>query len=152
MWLLLELKKQLFLSYAQTRFKFGTVIYAEPSRFISEIPLDFIEVPETRPPRNFAGIKLNETNHLSSRSPIPPGKKLVSLEKVAKLVDSEKFKSGNKSSLSIKEGQNVEHLRFGQGKVIKVEGVGPNKKAVISFGKHGRKQILLKFAKLKIVG
>jgi DNA helicase-2/ATP-dependent DNA helicase PcrA len=145
-------EKAAFLSYAQTRFKFGTVIYAEPSRFISEIPLDFIEVPETRPPKNFAGIKLNETNHLSSRSPIPPGKKLVSLEKVAKLVDSEKFKSGNKSSLSIKEGQNVEHLRFGQGKVIKVEGVGPNKKAVISFGKHGRKQILLKFAKLKIVG
>tara|TARA_B100001175_G_scaffold310176_1_gene312868 strand:- start:282 stop:1361 length:1080 start_codon:yes stop_codon:yes gene_type:complete len=145
-------ERAVFLSYAQTRFKFGTVIYAEPSRFITEIPLDFIEMPEARLPRNFAGIKLNETNHLSSRSPIPPGKKLVSLEKAAKLVDSEKYKSENKSSLIVKEGQNVVHLRFGQGKVIKVEGIGPNKKAVISFGKHGQKQILLKFAKLKIVG
>jgi DNA helicase-2/ATP-dependent DNA helicase PcrA len=145
-------EKAVFLSYAQTRFKFGTVNYADPSRFISEIPLDFIEMPENRTTRNFQGIKSNKNNHISSRSPIPPGKKLVSLEKVAKIIDSEKINSGNKSSLTVKEGQNVEHLRFGRGKVIRVEGMGPNKKALISFTKHGQKQILLKFAKLKIVG
>lgn len=145
-------EKAAFLSYAQTRFKYGTVTYAEPSRFISEIPLDFIEMPETRPPRNFAGIQLNETSHLSGRSPIPPGKKLIRLEKLAKLGASKITKVEDQSNSTVKEGQNVEHLRFGRGKVIKVEGLGPNKKAVISFSKHGQKQILLKFAKLKIVG
>ncbi len=144
-------EKAAFLSYAQTRFKFGNVIYAEPSRFISEIPLDFIEMPEVRPTRNFIGTQSNETNHFSSRSPIPPGKKLVSIERAANLEDKTTSNGAERVNPSIKEGQTVEHLRFGRGKVIKVEGIGANKKAVISFAKHGQKQILLKFAKLKIV-
>ncbi len=145
-------EKVAFLSYAQTRFKFGNITYAEPSRFISEIPLDFIEMPEVRPPRNYAGTQLNETNHFAGRSPIPPGKKLVSLERASKLNESEATAGIERSNSNLKEGQTVEHLRFGRGEVMKVEGIGPNKKAVISFGKHGQKQILLKFAKLKIVG
>lgn len=145
-------EKAAYLSYAQTRFKFGTITYAEPSRFISEIPLEFIEMPETKPTRNFAGIQLKETTRLSNQSPIPPGKKLISLKRVSKLADSKTPIAERTSNQTVKEGQNVEHLRFGSGKVIKVEGMGPNKKAVISFNKHGEKQILLKFAKLKIVG
>ena len=145
-------EKAAFLSYAQTRFKFGNITYAEPSRFISEIPLDFIEMPEVRPPRNYAGTELNEINHFARRSPIPPGKKLVSLERAAKLEKPKDTNETERANPTVKEGQTVEHLRFGRGKVIKVEGIGPNKKAVISFGKHGQKQILLKFAKLKIVG
>jgi DNA helicase-2/ATP-dependent DNA helicase PcrA len=145
-------EKAAFLSYAQTRFKFGNITYAEPSRFISEIPLDFIEMPEVRPTRSFAGIQLNETNRFSSRSPIPPGKKLVSLERASKLSDLGTSTHVRKNSSNVKEGQTVEHLRFGSGQVIKVEGIGPNKKAVILFKNHGQKQILLKFAKLKIVG
>ncbi len=145
-------EKAAFLSYAQTRFKFGNITYAEPSRFISEIPLDFIEMPEVRPPRNYAGTQLNEINHFARRSPIPPGKKLVSLERAAKFEKPNAKSEAERLNSSVKEGQTVEHLRFGRGKVIKVEGIGPNKKAVISFGKHGQKQILLKFAKLKIVG
>jgi len=145
-------EKAAFLSYAQTRFKFGNITYAEPSRFISEIPLDFIEMPEVRPPENYAGTQLNETNHFARRSPIPPGKKLVSLERAAQFEKPKTTNEAERSNSNVKEGQTVEHLRFGRGKVIKVEGIGPNKKAVISFGKHGQKQILLKFAKLKIVG
>ena len=145
-------EKAAFLSYAQTRFKFGNITYAEPSRFISEIPLDFIEMPEVRPSRNYAGTELNEINHFARRSPIPPGKKLVSLERAAKLEKPKDTNETERANPTVKEGQTVEHLRFGRGKVLKVEGIGPNKKAVISFGKHGQKQILLKFAKLKIVG
>jgi DNA helicase-2/ATP-dependent DNA helicase PcrA len=44
----------------------------------------------------------------------------------------------------------VEHQRFGVGKVIKIEGVSPNKKATVFFQHAGQKQLLLKFAKLKI--
>ena len=126
-------EKSAYLSYAQTRFKFGTITYAEPSRFITEIPLDYLEMPQTRPP-------------------IPPGQRLVSLQKVARSVDSTSLPGINKEGKDIKEGQKVEHLRFGPGKVTKIEGIGPSKKAVILFENHGEKQILLKFAKLKIVG
>ena len=146
-------EKSAYLSYAQTRFKFGTITYAEPSRFITEIPLDYLEMPQARPPRNFAGTRLSQEQvNKKSRSPIPPGQRLVSLQKVARSVDSPSIPGINKEGKDIKEGQKVEHLRFGPGKVTKIEGIGPSKKAVISFENHGEKQILLKFAKLKIVG
>ena len=146
-------QKSAYLSYAQTRFKFGTITYAEPSRFITEIPLDYLEMPQARPPRNFAGTRLNQEQvNKKSRSPIPPGQRLVSLQKVARSVESPSIPGINKEGKDIKEGQKVEHLRFGPGKVTKIEGIGPSKKAVILFENHGEKQILLKFAKLKIVG
>jgi hypothetical protein len=50
------------------------------------------------------------------------------------------------------QGMMVEHQRFGIGKVIKIEGVSPNKKASVFFQNAGQKQLLLKFAKLKIKG
>lgn len=146
-------EKSAYLSYAQTRFKFGTITYAEPSRFITEIPLDYLEMPQARPPRSFAGTRLNQEQvNKKSRSPIPPGQRLVSLQKVARSIDSPSHPGINKEGKDIKEGQKVEHLRFGPGKVTKIEGIGPSKKAVILFENHGEKQILLKFAKLKIVG
>ena len=147
-------EKASFLSYAQTRFKFGNITYAEPSRFISEIPTDLIEIPEARPPRNFAGTRLKQAkvNTVSNKTSISTGQKLVSLEQASKSVKKTNLAGINQVTEEIKQGQIVEHLRFGRGKVVKIEGIGPSKKAVISFAKHGEKQILLKFAKLKIVG
>ncbi|MCK5729567.1 MAG: hypothetical protein KAH68_00745, partial [Draconibacterium sp.] len=51
---------------------------------------------------------------------------------------------------SIQSGMVIEHQRFGEGKVLRVEGEAPNIKATIFFQKHGHKQLLLKYAKLKI--
>lgn len=51
----------------------------------------------------------------------------------------------------IQVGMNVEHARFGTGKVLSMEGTGPNKKATIYFQNIGQKQLLLKFAKLSIL-
>jgi len=75
------------------------------------------------------------------------GKKLVSLRE-----------SGDQSSFAgddptkIQSGMVVEHQRFGEGKVLNIEGVMPNIKATIFFQSSGQKQLLLKFAKLKIKG
>ena len=52
----------------------------------------------------------------------------------------------------LKVGYNVEHDRFGKGKVIQLDGDGPDKKATIFFPKHGSKTVLLRFANLKIEG
>ena len=51
----------------------------------------------------------------------------------------------------IQTGMTVEHQRFGKGKVQQIEGVFPNLKATVFFQNAGQKQLLLKFAKLKIV-
>ena len=52
----------------------------------------------------------------------------------------------------IREGCQIEHQRFGVGTVIKIEGTGENTKATVAFRNAGTKQLLLKFAKFKIIG
>ena len=54
-------------------------------------------------------------------------------------------------SEKIKPGMTVEHARFGIGKVLAIDGSSDNAKATIHFGSAGQKQLLLKFAKLKVV-
>ena len=49
-------------------------------------------------------------------------------------------------------GMQVEHIKFGQGKILQIEGSAGNKKAIVFFQSVGQKQLLLKFAKLKIIG
>ncbi|MCB0784486.1 MAG: ATP-dependent DNA helicase, partial [Flavobacteriales bacterium] len=52
----------------------------------------------------------------------------------------------------LEEGMTVEHERFGKGKVVKLEGRAPDIKATVFFPSSGQKQLLLRFAKLKVVG
>ncbi len=51
----------------------------------------------------------------------------------------------------IKKGMNVEHQFFGRGKIMEVSSKGPNTKAIVDFDKVGIKNLLLRFAKLKIL-
>ena len=53
---------------------------------------------------------------------------------------------------SLREGCQIEHQRFGVGTVTKIEGMGENTKATVTFRNAGTKQLLLKFAKFKIIG
>jgi DNA helicase-2/ATP-dependent DNA helicase PcrA len=62
-----------------------------------------------------------------------------------------KSNSDNSNNPDIKVGYNVEHDRFGKGKVTKLEGSGADKKATIFFPHHGSKTVLLRFANLKII-
>lgn len=48
-------------------------------------------------------------------------------------------------------GQHIEHERFGVGEVLKVEGTGENTKALIRFENAGEKQLLLKFARFRVL-
>lgn len=59
------------------------------------------------------------------------------------------FEAADPSQITV--GSNVEHQRFGRGQVIAIEGRPPENKATILFETQGQKQLLLKFAKLKIV-
>ena len=49
-------------------------------------------------------------------------------------------------------GMQVEHIKFGKGKILQIEGTAGNKKAIVFFQSVGQKQLLLKFARLKIIG
>jgi DNA helicase-2/ATP-dependent DNA helicase PcrA len=133
-------EKTLTISYAQTRFKFGNINYADPSRFISELPKQLLEAPAAFNSRTISKPNNPFLNQKKSN--------FVSVNKVTSTIAT----PSQNSNSSVKVNALVEHLRFGKGKVISLEGIGPSKKATIQFDKHGTKQILLKFAKLKIVG
>lgn len=154
-----------FLSFAKTRFRYGKMEFGSPSRFLRDIEPCFLKLPQdgemgrrvdegagrfrremererpkekvispTLPPRN---LKKVETTVSSSPSATAGGKVSPS--------------ASSGSFVGVAPGQVIEHERFGLGEVIKVEGSGDNAKATIHFKNAGDKQLLLRFARFKVV-
>ena len=75
--------------------------------------------------------------------------------KLKKIGPDQGLKPGNTGSADelghLQVGMMVEHDRFGQGKVLQIEGEGSNRKATVFFPAVGQKQLLLKFAKLRVL-
>mgnify|MGYP000017216963 CR=1 FL=1 len=76
-------------------------------------------------------------------------RKLRKLRPISK--GSSQEKNANLFDGDLIAGTAVEHMRFGRGKILKIEGVGQDRKAEIHFEKGGMKKLLLRFAKLKII-
>jgi DNA helicase-2/ATP-dependent DNA helicase PcrA len=149
-------ENKLTLSYATSRFKFGTLISCEPSRFLDEIDARYLELDFTAKPVSGNNPFFDdERSAWSSKSdtfskpkaPSPAPKTTSILAKAH--VPSAGFAPSDTSNLQV--GMEVEHERFGYGKVISLEGNKPDIKATIFFKEIGQKQLLLKFAKLKII-
>lgn len=152
-------ERKLIISYATSRFKFGTLISCEPSRFLDEIDARFLELDFTAKPAPSANNPFfdDERNSWSKRSgdvfskpkpaTAPPVKTTSILAKAH--VPTPGFAPSDTSNLQV--GMEVEHERFGFGKVINLEGNKPDIKATIFFKEIGQKQLLLKFAKLRIL-
>ncbi|MDC1304726.1 UvrD-helicase domain-containing protein [Salibacteraceae bacterium] len=134
-------EKKATLSFAATRFKYGNMQYNEPSRFISEISQDLIESPtiqkiekrELISKKNYALV-----NHAVRKKLVKPSQSAgsaISIEEINQLT----------------VGTKVNHDRFGKGEITGLEGEIPNRKATVEFQNIGKKQLLLKFAKLQIL-
>ncbi|MDR0815009.1 MAG: UvrD-helicase domain-containing protein [Bacteroidales bacterium] len=129
-------KQNVFLSSAGSRFRWGSMSISSPSRFIKEIDAQYLELPADG---NMRRIIPNSSNPVFAPSfNIQP-----------------KAAAGNPSKPNfepnpddIRPGMTVEHQRFGRGKVLSLEGDGPNTKVMVHFNEAGQKQLLLKFAKL----
>ena len=155
-------KKRLWLTYANTRYRFGNLTQNDPSRFIDELP-------EERLDRAFAGgnMRNNQTNQWNSfnksnssfgnqpkkeRRPVAEKPAYLLTSQVVKIkehVPSEGFAASDTSNLQ--QGQKVEHQKFGFGEVIKMEGAAHNPVATVKFEHNGEKKIMLNYAKLRIV-
>ena len=143
-------EKQLTLSYAQTRYQYGQQSYQELSRFVEEIDSRYLEMPSLRKrlpepgqlPRAFFNADKPKPA-ASSQRPAANNKRTVVNGPTAGNTPAEINK--------IQVGMNVEHGKFGRGKVMAVEGEGDSRKAIVFFDGVGQKQLLLKFAKLTIV-
>ena len=74
------------------------------------------------------------------------------LRKLPNTTESSANVAANTGAGKLSEGVHVAHAKFGKGKVLKLEGTEPNTKATIQFDSEGVKTLLLKFAKLEILG
>ncbi|HOW26355.1 MAG TPA: 3'-5' exonuclease [Bacteroidales bacterium] len=141
--------KKVTLSYAENRYRWGNLTLCEPSRFIDEIDLAAFEAPKKvsfNPAENRFVTSSGDVR--ATKDQRHPYRK--NFRRVLPSSDNSPTSPDDNSEL-IQVGMNVEHARFGKGKVISMEGTGPNKKATIYFQDIGQKQILLKFARLRIL-
>ncbi|MEI6851793.1 MAG: UvrD-helicase domain-containing protein [Bacteroidota bacterium] len=139
--------KRLTLSYAENRYKYGEMIYSEKSRFIDEIDPQYLDVARKTPQQHVE-------NSWQKKTVAPPlQKKPLGLKKINPSMAPPAVPSDFTASDTedIRVGMTVEHQRFGRGKVMTLEGAGPNKKSTVLFDGIGAKQLLLQYAKLRIV-
>ena len=148
-------EKTCTISYASSRFQWGNLVSSEPSRFIAEINQDYLSFENPYGAAMGGGRSLNSGRPVTERGFVGGlNKKAVtpstgSLKSLSDL--SSKPATSEAMNLDLKVGYNVEHDRFGKGKVTKLEGTGVDKKATIFFPHAGAKTLLLRFAKLTVL-
>lgn len=143
-------EKKLTLSYAISRYKWGSPISCDPSRFLEEIDPKYLEVNYLQKPLQGNSFFDRDTDQYNSISVKP--KTVVQNTNNAKIfnhVASADFVASNPADIRV--GMEVEHQKFGFGKVLEMEGSTGDIKTTIQFNGLGKKQLLLKFAKLRIV-
>ncbi len=152
------------LTYAMSRYRYGTLNHSEPSRFIEEIDPQYLEVPEKLDApyqeretgfgaNSWSGMSSNSGSSRNFQRKEKPEKSAAPRQAVPrnlKRVNEVPNASSPPATASgtIVAGTQVVHAKFGKGKVLNVEGESPNEKATVFFPSVGQKQLLLKFAKL----
>lgn len=177
-------EKQAYLTYALSRYRWGKLIDAEPSRFIEEIDEQYLDIVTPIEERRynpmldasiFGDVVSEETRRIepnkvaSSPNKIrfkpakqfqpkkgasrkEPDKFQVSTPKNLKPVSKSSNGATNLFDSKLAVGNIVKHIRFGKGEVLKIEGKGADTKAEIKFETGGTKKLLLRFAKLEVIG
>lgn len=161
---------QAYLTYAESRYRWGKLIDCEPSRFIQEIDEQYLEflTPPVANYRYKSGINTDifgdvDKSKLRLNKPVsgtPPKwitqdqpQSTHDIRKLRKVSSVSNANTSRNSSeqIHLKEGQQVMHERFGQGVVLNIEGAGADKKAEIRFLVGGIKKLILRFARLQIL-
>jgi DNA helicase-2/ATP-dependent DNA helicase PcrA len=155
-------KTRLYLTYANTRYRFGQLVQSDSSRFITEIPEAHIDVSFAgggvknqkasswgqgnafeRMQRGFGG-----SNSGSEKTAVST---LVTNNKPKEVAHTPSSNFVPSDPATLQEGMRVEHQKFGFGQVLKLEGSSHNPVATIKFDQNGEKKIMLNYAKLMIV-
>ncbi len=164
-------EKHCILTCAQNRFRYGRMEYDTPSRFIRDIDPELLDVHSEAGGGTsiFGGSRsaswMQNPRPVATQFKADPKPRAVAPRQPEKPVDpfGPQFKrvynavaprpmASDPSAGDLREGSTIEHQRFGVGTVIKIEGTGENTKATVQFRNVGTKQLLLKFAKFKIIG
>lgn len=164
-------KKRCYISNAKTRFRFGKSDYYEPSRFLEDIDSKYVyqessSIGSGRSNLNEyidfnefgtrqRGMYRDGNRTVASKATRPAHsilrpRNLVSMKRPQ--VSGCPVSNNSRSNINLKEGSQVEHQTFGVGLVERIEESGVGTKVVINFSNCGEKTLLLKYAKLKVIG
>lgn len=147
-------EQQLTLSYATSRFRYGSLTYAEPSRFIQEIDPRYLELEKVQSGKpEFNTFKQGKPKESLNFTPIGKGNPSLLFQKKPSMSTTPVDPNFTPSDTThLESGMRIEHQRFGKGQVIAIEGQGDARKAKVLFEETGEKQLVLKYAKIRIVG
>ncbi len=149
-------EKKVWLTFSSSRNRWGQQVSLPPSRFIREIDPRYLSLPNNLWEHNVR--QDVEKRNITNRSAVKPertkfsyrGNKMRNIQRKPSVLNYKlSFKADNPAN--IREGMRIEHQRFGTGIVRTMEGKGDKAKAMIEFDQVGQKQLLLKFARLKII-
>ena len=172
-------EERCFLSYAKSRYRYGKMEFGSPSRFLHDIDEKYLRLPyqmkmpcsvdegagrfrreieggftrSASPSRASFGSSSSEQRARSKAQIIAPSvpRNLKKVSAVSGSSSAQSAASNAASVTGVRAGQMIEHERFGLGEVMKVEGTGDNAKATIHFKNAGDKQLLLRFARFKVI-
>jgi DNA helicase-2/ATP-dependent DNA helicase PcrA len=170
-------KQKAYLTYAQSRYRWGKLIDAEPSRFIEEIDEKYLDLLTPKPSERYrtfvdpdvfddhdysqirlrkaqTGDRSNRKKSTKSQNNTPrfvPPANLKKLKTLNPDISKSNASAERMDLTSLKIGTRVGHMRFGHGTIVSLEGHGPDMKAEIKFDKAGLKKLLLRFAKLSLI-
>ena len=157
-------EKQAYLTYTQSRYRWGKLVDAEPSRFIEEVDEQYVNYMIPQDDYKYKPLidtdifgdevdksKLRQTKPKKGTPPPAHKPSESQLRKLRKLKPASPEPEKATNAIKLEAGNVVEHMRFGKGKVLAIDGVGQDKKAEIDFENGGIKKLLLRFAKLKLI-
>ncbi len=160
---------QAYLTYAQSRYRWGKLVDSEPSRFIEEIDdqyLEYLNPVESgyryKPVMDidvFGDIDKSKLRLAKPKMGTPPAylnsdqpNPSANIRKLKPVSSNSNSGSANLFDTNLAPGNTVMHERFGKGQIVNIEGIGADKKAEIRFEVGGLKKLLLRFAKLEVIG
>jgi len=147
-------KRHCYLTCARSRYRYGKMEFGTPSRFIKDIAPELLNTDAALPfwPSEDGLSQRNTESRVLAPKPYSQQRQSLWAQKEAfKPIPKSNPASATSSSCNLREGNVIEHQRFGVGTVIKVEGGGENTKATVQFQNVGTKQLLLKFARYKVL-
>ena len=151
------------ISYAHSRFKNGQTKVCYPSRFLRDLDLRYVELPSAsygQPRKDSFDEARNSYNQSRSSFPVDApvsqrpaeGESGISTHrKLTRIPSASSRQAETRSYAALSVGDRVSHDRFGEGVILAIEGEEQNKKALVDFDNFGKKQLLLKFARLKVI-
>jgi len=129
-------------SYAEQRFRFGSVLPMDPSRFLAEIPRELFKTEEPKKPAAYA-VAHRPQSAGKPRNVMPEPQERKRPEPV--------FDDFSQDTVQYRMGQYVRHKLYSQGRILSISGFGDDMRMTMLFNDGARRKLIAKFANLEAV-